>query len=266
MRSNIYDAMRSNVYDALRHVRPAPLASALKRMLRVKRVVTNAEFGQMWVDPVSAMGAAIISTRQYEPDFVALIRANLPVGGVFLDIGANEGVFSIVAAKTASRVIAVEPQSRLIPVIQENLRLNGIENVTIIRAAISDQLGTGTLHLSSDMNNGSTALSRNTRYPGMTETTPLMPLTELFDQLSLETVDFMKMDIEGYEYEAILGSPEIFQKQRIRAFCVEFHLDHLEARGKSGQIILDFLDRCGYDHSRRRWWPGFETHIMTIRN
>jgi FkbM family methyltransferase len=257
--------MRSNIYDALLHVRPAPLASALKRMLRVKRVVINAEFGQMWVDPVSAMGTAIISTRQYEPDFVAVIRANFPAGGVFLDIGANEGVFSIIAAKTASRVIAVEPQSRLIPVIQENLRLNGIENVTIVRAAISDQSGTGTLHLSPDVNNASTALSRNTRYPVKTETTPLMPLTELFDQLGLETVDFMKMDIEGYEYEAILGSPEIFQKQRIRAFAVEFHLDRIEARGKSCQIILDFLGRCGYGHSLQQRWPGFETRLMTIR-
>ena len=224
-------------------------------MLRVKRVVTNAEFGKMWVDPVSTMGAAIISTRQYEPDLVAIIRANFPAGGVFLDIGANEGVFSIVAAKTASRVIAVEPQSRLIPVIHENLRLNGIENVTIIRAAISDQPGTGTLHLASDMNNASTALSLHTRYSTMTETTPLMSLTELFDQLSLETVDFMKMDIEGYEYEAILGSPEIFQKQRIRAFVVEFHRDHIEARGKSGQIILDFLGRCGYGHTDWLWRP-----------
>ena len=228
--------MQSVLYSALLHIRPAPLASALKRLFRVKRVMVNTKIGHMWLDPVSIMGVRI-ATGEYEPDVIAKIQANFPAGGVFLDIGANEGVFSLVAAKTARQVIAVEPQSRLIPVIQENLRLNGLTNVSIVRAAISDQSGAGTLHLSPDINNGSTALHQHTRYQVDTETTPLMTFTELFDRHGLQVVDFMKMDIEGHEYEAILGSPEIFREQRIKTFIVEFHGTHMENRGRSVQVL-----------------------------
>lgn len=57
------------------------------------------------------------------------------------------------------------------------------------------------------------------------------------------------VDIEGYEYEAILGSPELFTAHRVKAIALELHPRHLSKRGLSEKKILDFLESCGYTRS-----------------
>jgi hypothetical protein len=54
------------------------------------------------------------------------------------------------------------------------------------------------------------------------------------------------MDIESWEYEAILGSPAIFSSGQIRALVVELHVDLLARRGLQADTIAHFLERHGY--------------------
>ena len=60
---------------------------------------------------------------------------------------------------------------------------------------------------------------------------------------------FMKIDIEGFEYEAILGSKEIFREHRVKKLAVEFHPRILERRGLDPKVMNDFLCDQGYRHS-----------------
>ena len=232
------------LHNLLLRIRPAPIARALKRILRIKRSVFDTEFGRIWIDPVSQIGASVLK-GEYEPTTVKLIRRHFH-GGIFVDIGANEGLFSLLAASTATQVIAVEPQSRLQPIIKENIRLNGAHNISVVRAAISDHKGLDTFHLTPDTNTGSSGLARYTRYGLPTELVSVMTLEDLFEEFDINQVDFMKMDIESYEYESILGSRNLFKEHRIKAFIVEFHDGLLARRGLSTKPVYDFLAACGY--------------------
>src|SRR4051812_38970298 len=119
------------LYQCLARVRPAPVASALKRLLRVRRRAVTTPEGTFWIDPVSNLGLELLRGR-YEPSLTEVVRRYLRPGGVFVDVGANEGYFSAIAARLVGptgRVVAVEPQARLRPVLEENFRLNGVANV-----------------------------------------------------------------------------------------------------------------------------------------
>ena len=80
-------------------IRPAPLASMLKRILRVRRTVIETPLGQFWIDPVSNLGRALSQEGVYEPGMQQTLSRFLKTGGVFIDLGANEGYFAVLAAK-----------------------------------------------------------------------------------------------------------------------------------------------------------------------
>jgi len=138
-------------------LRPAPIASALKRLLGTRRLRIETPHGIFWIDPLSLSGYVLSRTGQYEPDMERTFAEFLKPGSKFVDLGANEGYFTVLGAKICGprgRVVAVEPQDRLLPVIEENLRLNGLEWVHVVQAAVSDKSGTATIHLSADVNCG----------------------------------------------------------------------------------------------------------------
>ena len=104
----------------LMKLRPAFLASFVKRILRIKVRNVSTTFGQFQVDPVSFFGRALIENGEYEGEVAGAISDLLSDGQVFIDIGANNGYFSVRASQYVGgdgMVLAIEPQARLIPKI-----------------------------------------------------------------------------------------------------------------------------------------------------
>ena len=238
----------------LMSVRPAYVASFLKKTLRIKRRLVKTPVGTFFVDPVSNFGTAAMSEAGYEPHMADTIRQLLEPGDTFLDAGANEGYFSILASQcvgTTGRVISIEPQTRLQGVLYRNIRENSAYNVHVFQRAISDTVGIAELSLTPDMNPGSSGLYRTTSYRVATELVPQITLKAFLDTLSVPSVKLMKMDIESFEYEAILGSKELFQRDLIRNIALELHPEVLAKQGKSEQDILRFLEECGYQVNNR---------------
>jgi len=96
------------------------------------------------------------------------------------------------------------------------------------------------------MNTGSTAAVQTTRHPLVKEKVQSFSLAELFGRHSVETRDLLKVDIEGYEYEAILGSCELFTNHRVKIIALEMHPQSLAKRNLSPDKITGFLNSCGY--------------------
>ncbi len=237
------------LYQILVRIRPSIVASLLKTLLRVRRRVVSTSEGRFFVDPVSNFGNTLVSGVSYEPGMLTTLKSILREGDTFVDVGANEGYFSIVASKLVGptgRVISIEPQSRLQAVLFRNLAENSADNVRIVQSAIADVTGTATLSLAPDMNTGSSGIFRTTKYRNPTESVPVTTLRAMVDLLGLKTVRLMKMDIEGFEYEAILGSRSLFNQSVIENIALELHPQILERRKKSISDILDFLVSAGY--------------------
>lgn len=234
----------------LMKVRPASLTDRLKRLLGVRRLPVETDQGRFLVDPVSLFGMELTGAGSFEPQMRATLEKFLGPGKTFVDLGANEGYFTVIGARCCApggRVVAVEPQTRLLPVIEENLRLNGSANVRLVNAAITDQRGTGRIHLTASTNSGGSSMHNACRYELPTQAVELLTLADLLDREGLDQVDMMKVDIEGHEYEAMLGSVEVFRTHRVRSMALEFHPEMMAARGKSCDDIQVMLADCGYE-------------------
>jgi FkbM family methyltransferase len=233
----------------LMRVRPAPLASFLKRLLRIRRVTIETPHGRFWIDPVSNLGVQLSGDGTYEPGMRQILEKFLSPNSSFVDLGANEGYFTIIGAKLCGahgRVVAIEPQLRMLPIIAENLRLNGVEYVRVLNTAVSDAPGMVSIHLASDINTGASGLHRSTKYPLPTQKVAARTLAQVLDDEGLLRVDLMKVDLEGFEYEALMGSVEVFAQHRVRALALELHPTILSDRGKEVSEITKMLCRCGY--------------------
>lgn len=251
-----------NLAKILLKIRPAFIATFLKKVLGIKRITVQTRQGFFFVDPVSNFGAAIIQKNEYEPIMTETLEYYLKPSSVFIDIGANEGYFSVVAnriVENSGRVISVEPQRRLKPILEKNFEINGIQNVELLNVAISDSKGIATIYISPDINTGSTALTQSTRYSLPTESIDTITLSDLFTKFSIEYADLMKMDIEGFEYEAILGSPELFREQRIGTIALELHPSAMQQRSLDPDKITDLLKNCGYHLVKK-----FENTVFSI--
>ena len=247
---------------ALMRVRPAFLAAGLKKVFGIRRKAVEVKEGVFWIDPVSQFAVSLVAEHGYEPEMGATLRRYLQPGGIFVDIGANEGFFTVQAAKIVGpkgKVLAVEPQGRLQEVIRKNVELNGLTNVTLVRSAVSDRPGEAELHISPSTNTGSTGLSQSTRYRVPHEAVPVNTLEGILDQHGIEKVDLMKMDIEGFEYEALTGAERLLKSGRIRAIALEMHPDLMCGRGKEPERLEALLADCGY-----RQDPKAKTNVWIV--
>jgi FkbM family methyltransferase len=237
-------------YRWLMRVRPAFVASIIKKLLKIKRTIVQSDSGKFYIDPLSNFGNAVLSEDGYEPEMVDSIKQIMERGDTFLDIGANEGFYSILASKLvgeSGNVICIEPQSRLQSVIFRNIHENHAYNINVFQKVISDSVGTATLFLLPDMNTGGSGLFKITKYKVPTEIIPQTTLSEFMKLLAIDKIKLMKIDVEGFEYEAILGSKKIFTKGIIENIALELHPSILAKRKKQESDILDFLKESGYE-------------------
>lgn len=83
----------------IQKIRPAPLQVLLLNLFGLnKRKVIQVYAGRFYVDPTSNFGSSL-AAGQYEPDLVMLIQKYLVSGSTFLDLGANEVFFTVIASK-----------------------------------------------------------------------------------------------------------------------------------------------------------------------
>lgn len=231
----------------LLRVRPAELADLLKRLLRVKRQVVETSDGiRLWLDPVTQFGRHVVSPAGYEAQMASLIKGLLRNDDVFVDVGANEGYFSVMASLVSGggRVFALEPQSRLVPVIEENLRLNGCRNVTVSHVALSDRTGTATLHLQSSTNTGSSGFF-NPRSRGWgREDVPTRMLDDYFREHRIDRVRLMKVDCEGAEKLVMEGARATLRARTVDILAWEYHPGVIS---EDEMAEMDaYLKNCGY--------------------
>jgi len=230
-------------------IRPAMLGAFVARAtgLDRRRWVASAN-GQFHINPVSVFGTAMLR-GEYEPGMNCILEAYLRPGDVFVDLGANEGYFSVKASTLVGvhgTVVAVEPQSRLLPVLHDNFARNQCLNVRLVRCVLSDKTGVLRLSLAAATNNGSSSLLRGTKYRVPTEEVQSFTLADFFNRVGLERCDLMKVDIEGSEYDVLMAAAQVLRSGIIRNIALEFHPSKFEQRGVTTDELHQHLIECGY--------------------
>lgn len=156
--------------------------------------------------------------EHYEP-LLEFGHGLLRPGAVAFDIGSNQGVYACAFGRAVGpdgRVIAVEPIPHQVARIGENLALNGLRNVAIVEAAISDEVGTAELDLSAGDTSASIVTGFGDDRIGVDTTT----IDALVRDNALGRVDFIKLDVEAAELMALSGADETLKAHR-PILCLE---------------------------------------------
>lgn len=212
---------------------------------------------QFACDLRDSIAREVCFTGRYEPLETMLVEQLLKPAMTFVDVGANWGYFTLLAAGctgSAGRVISFEPDPRLFPLLRANLERNNLSHVLPLPLAASDRRQT--IHLAGyDEQGGNWGLSRvtNRAEPG-TFKVAAFRIDDILDDLSVKHVDLLKMDIEGAEDLALAGMADGLDRGRYRAVLLEVHPGRLAERGGDAAKVVRLLEGKGYrawrlDHS-----------------
>jgi FkbM family methyltransferase len=160
---------------------------------------------------------------------------------VFYDLGANIGLFSLLAARIVGargRVFSFEPDAKVAGRLRRNIAQNEASNITVIEAGIWST--NGKVHFVADESSPERVTGRVLTGENQTVGMPIRSIAlDDFIQ-SAPPPDAIKCDVEGAELEALRGAERLFQTRRPWIIC-EMHSE------TNDRTVRDFLGRLGYD-------------------
>jgi FkbM family methyltransferase len=172
----------------------------LQGRLRGKKWIVGAHLHRCWLG-------------SYECEMQTHVAREMKSGGVFYDVGANVGFYSLLAAVLIDpgQVYAFEPLPANLAYLQKHLELNGIHNVSVFELAISDAPGTAFFEVEQTRAMGRLGTGGSLRVQTAT-------LDALLRTEQIAPPDCIKMDVEGGEFRALLGARECFARHRPKLF------------------------------------------------
>jgi FkbM family methyltransferase len=195
--------------------------------------------------PLLNMISEIYYQKVYTPNRNFEIKSK----DVVLDIGANIGIFTVLAAnRTKNKVYAFEPYQQNYYYLSKNILVNNLLNVIPNKMAVSDNVGYKNLLL---MNNPAGHVLENKNFSKVNKNyveVYTTTLKEYIDTNNIEQIDYLKMDCEGSEGEILSSIPKKYFK-KIQKIVIEFHdnvsfLKHNE--------IIELLNNVNFS-TRVKW-------------
>ena len=192
----------------------------------------------------------IIAKRLYlgiawERDLQELLAAMSLRDGVCLDIGANIGVHSLLMSELvgpAGRVYAFEPEPRNFALLEANLKLNRVTNVTAAATALGDSVGTCRLAVSPN-NFGDHRVASGTE--GRGGDVPITTVDAAMATVPDGAVRFVKVDVQGYEHHILRGMRATLGRNPDLILALEVFPQALRAAGSSAQEVMERLRDIG---------------------
>ena len=191
---------------------------AQRRDGTTSEVVTSSFGFRICVDPSDfAVGHTVARTATYEPEVSHTLRRYLHAGETFIDIGANIGWFSLLAAATVGpegTVAAIEPNPSNTALLRRSAKENGFDNIEIFEVALSS--GPGAAALETDGSNGR-VIPVEGPPPSPVQASfvvALQPLDAVLSGAGITRADVMKLDVEGAEPLVLRGAIGTITRER----------------------------------------------------
>lgn len=189
-------------------------------------------------------------------DFRAISQL-VQAGDITFDVGANVGEYSVLLSRqcgAAGQVWAFEPVPDTYWRLRETLALNRCGNVTPVQAAVSDKSGTVRMNLFepqysawNTMGMPEMVTPQGKRVsPANSVDVACRTLDEFCHSERIEKINFLKVDVEGFEQAAFLGAAQLLRERRIDFVCFEISQAPLKGAGGSSRSLFEVLEGFGY--------------------
>jgi FkbM family methyltransferase len=176
-------------------------------------------------------------------------------GMTVYDVGAFHGLLTLFFASRAKAVVCFEPNTQNHKRLMENLRLNGIKNVEVRKAGVGSRRETRRMVGSPLMPGGASVDGKTVEellragVGTVVEEISLVRLDEEIPQASLPAPDFIKIDIEGWEIEALRGARNMLELHKPALF-LEMHGETMREKRRKVAEIVAFLWETNYRRIR----------------
>jgi FkbM family methyltransferase len=203
--------------------------------------------GMGWVAPWFSPGT-ITAEQQFWSDL------NLS-GMVVYDVGAFHGLLTLFFASRAKAVVCFEPNTQNYQRLIENLRLNGIKNVQVRKVGVGSRRETRRMVGTPLMPGGASVDGKTVEellragVGTVAEEISIVTLDEEIPQASLPAPDFIKIDIEGWEIEALRGARDTLKLYKPKLF-LEMHGETIREKKRKVAEIVAFLWEINYRRIR----------------
>jgi FkbM family methyltransferase len=191
----------------------------------------------------------LIAGRAHNPIVLEVLVECLTRGGTFLDVGANIGYFSLLAARMEGvRVFAFEPSPRELARLYRNIALNARSNITVLPYGLAEDDGVRCLNLALESDYGMNSVID---LAGFTKCASRLDcrfvrLGSILSESVLRDVRVCKIDVEGGEMSVLRGMSAVMPLLRQAVFVVEISPEFLARAGCAPRDIYEFLGAWGY--------------------
>jgi FkbM family methyltransferase len=179
-----------------------------------------------------------------DPIWIAIQQLMKP-GKNFIDVGANNGYFyalRVAKLHPKSQVIAFEPNPRISFHLKHNVEINKFANIDVAEKALGQ--AAGSIFLGARL--GASAYTSSSRPGADWIEVPVITLDSFLDKNGRQQIGLIKVDIEGGEYDFLLGCKTVMEEHRA-IFILEHKQKWLARAGVSTSDILDLAEKFAYE-------------------
>jgi FkbM family methyltransferase len=262
--------LRSRYDIALREKDPHLRATELKRLAALRRKVHpphESYLVEARIDGdiplmvnICDADADIYYGVGFEQSELAVVKHFVQIGETFFDVGANIGVYTLMAARLVGgdgRVHAFEPLTRVRDVLQSNIELNRASNVVLNTAAVGEKQGEEDLFV--NRQSGLTSLGRTNRGEVVgVQKVPIWTLDHYAERAGIDSIDFLKIDVEGYEGHVLRGAAKLISNSPGLVVLSELASKNFTPLGFSINAVIDWMR----DRSFEVWMVATDIPIL----
>jgi FkbM family methyltransferase len=195
--------------------------------------------------------AKLIYCDCYELTERGFLNSFLRSGDIFVDVGANVGLYSLIAARCvgpSGKIYAFEPTHKIYGRLFDNVNLNGFNNIRCFQLALSDKKDVAPFYLSEDGHDAWNSFAPPIAGHSFSKE---MIHCETWDNFASQhalfgKITMMKLDVEGWETRFLSGASRFLSRNDAPLLQVEFTDEAARAAGSSSKALYHALEDLGY--------------------
>lgn len=224
----------------------------LSRLLRVarKRAARQGVFSGIAIALNDPIGLRLMATGMFEATQIDGVTQLLEMpgnfgllakpAGLFIDVGANIGLFTVAFSRFFDRTLAIEANPQTFAILQANVLLRELSGVTCLRLAASNSNHNSILFVPADGNLGGATMNPHQHQSPKTFDIACRPLDEIIEEYGGETpVGLVKIDVEGHELNVLQGAQKTLMRNRP---VVLFEALDIPEATRCAELLVE----CGY--------------------
>lgn len=203
------------------------------------------------------------ATQQHHKEMIPIFRTFISETSTVIDVGGHAGQFAKLFSRMAPKgtVVTFEPATYARSVLRTSIFTNRLRNITVIPAGLADKCGCAVLNIplkkGRSIGYGLSHMGTpNTHYETISEVVPIITLDDFVKSSDMKMIDFIKIDIEGWELRMIKGAEGTIIKF-MPPILVELVDSHLARAGDSLHAAWEYMMSLGY-----RPWVQNETGTL----